>query len=125
LPHNAAMIGSGLVMVALVCYSAAIVLEQTRKTITTGTLALLTCGALFDITATAFMIAGSTQGPFTVHGLLGYSSLALMLVVVVICWRLRMTNRSVLPRAALVYSRIAYGWWMIAFVTGVAIVLAR
>jgi hypothetical protein len=127
MPNTFAAVGSALVTVALLCYSAAIFLEQTKGTLTRTVLVLLTSGAFFDITATACMIAGSSRGPFTLHALLGYSSLVLMLVAVVICWRLStLKGKSLeLPRSTLVYSRIAFVWWIVAYVSGAAIVLMR
>lgn len=95
--------------------------------ITTAVLAFLTIGVTLDITATTFMIIGSESGPFTLHGVLGYSSLTAMLIDTVLIWRFWLNGgvKTKVPRWLHLYSRAAYSWWVIAFVTGSLLVIAR
>jgi len=87
---------------------------------------VLTLGVIFDIAATACMIIGSTKSPFTLHGVLGYSSLTLMLIDAVLIWRFHLTAPGqVVPRPLHLYSRIAYIWWLLAYVTGTTLVMLR
>ena len=68
--------GTAIVILALASYSLAILTEQRRRVISGFVLTFLTLGVALDITATTFMILGSSNTPFSVHGLLGYTSLA-------------------------------------------------
>jgi hypothetical protein len=114
------MIGSTIVFFALLFYSIGIFTEQKKKSVVPRVLWFLTLGIIFDITATGFMIAGSSKGLFTLHGLIGYSSLLGMLIDNILIWQLRIKNGigSVVPDSIHKYSRYAYIWWIIAFVTG-------
>jgi hypothetical protein len=80
----------------------------------------LTMGIIADIIATTFMIAGSSIGLLTLHGILGYSALLAMLVDNLLIWRLRLKYGMgvVVPDTVHKYSRYAYFWWVIAFITG-------
>ena len=114
------MTGSSIVFFALVFYSIGIFTEQRQKKVLPRVLLFLTLGIIFDITATAFMIAGSSKGLFTLHGIIGYSSLLGMLIENILIWQLRNKNGigTFVPDAIHKYSRYAYFWWVIAFITG-------
>lgn len=115
--------GTIIVHFALIAYSISIITEQRRHRISRTTLWILTCGVMFDIVATACMISGSDKSPFTLHGILGYSSLTMMLLDAVFIWRFyRQTPDDQVPRWLHLYSRIAYSWWIIAYLTGSALV---
>jgi hypothetical protein len=72
--------GAIIVVCALASYGVAVFVEQRRRMVTPLVLLFLGLGVTLDVTATGFMIAGSSKGPFTLHGLLGYSSLAGMII---------------------------------------------
>ena len=115
-----------LVHIALISYSVAIITEQRKRRVTGMVLWVLTIGVLFDIAATACMIIGSTKSPFTLHGILGYSSLSLMLIDAVLIWRFHMKSPgAVVPHGLHLYSRIAYIWWVLAYLTGTTLVMMR
>ena len=59
------MVGSIVVFFALTFYSISIFTGQKYKKVLPRVLLFLTLGIIFDITATAFMIAGSSKGLFT------------------------------------------------------------
>ena len=108
-----------IVTMALTCYSIGILLEQKRHRITRRVILALTLGVAFDISATALMIIGSQNPVFTLHGILGYSSLAAMLTETALAWRHRLTHGDEpVPGWLHQYSRIAYLWWVAAFITG-------
>ena len=121
------IIGSITVTVALASYSIAVITEQVRKTISLTTLVFITSGIILDIAATAFMIAGSTNSPFTLHGFLGYSALAVMLTDSILIWKSYIENgiNSKVGRALHLYSRYAFIWWILAFLTGAYIAMAK
>ena len=122
-----ALTGIIVVQTALVCYSIAIISEQRNRLITKRVLAFLILGVLLDISATTFMILGSSRGPFTLHGILGYSSLAGMLVDAILIWRFYRKNVSgnKVTNGIHWYSLGAYIWWIAAYITGALLVAFR
>lgn len=118
-------IGTSIVIIALAFYSAAIFTEQKSKRVILPVLIFLTLGIIADISATTFMIAGSSKGFFTLHGVIGYSSLIGMLIETILIWRIRLKRGigAVVPDRIHRYSRYAYYWWVIAFITGALLVL--
>jgi hypothetical protein len=120
-------LGTSIVILALTSYSIAIITEQRTKIISRKVLIFLTLGVCLDIVATTFMIIGSSKGGFTLHGLLGYSSLIGMLTDSILIWRSKSKNgiNSVVPKNIHVYSRYAYVWWVLAFITGGLLVAFR
>lgn len=119
--------GTIIVVFALASYSIAIFTEQRKKILRRRILVFLTLGVALDITATIFMILGSSKGFFTLHGIIGYSSLAGMFTDAVLIWQLKMKNGSYcpVPSKIHIYSRYAYIWWVIAFITGGLLVALR
>ena len=83
-------IGTKIVFLALLFYSVGIFTEQKKKHVTNIVLGFITLGIIFDITATTFMIIGSSNEMFTVHDVLGYSSLTAMMFDAVLLWRYRL-----------------------------------
>jgi hypothetical protein len=120
------MVGMTVVNLALISYAIGVIIEQRRHRVTAGVVTFLLAGVILDITATGCMITGSTQGLFTPHGILGYSSLVAMLTDTVLVWRFRLAHgEAEVPRALHLYSRYAFVWWVVAYVTGAAMVMAR
>lgn len=119
------IVGTSIVFFALLFYSIGIFAEQKHKRVLPRVLLFLTLGIIFDIVATGFMIAGSSKGIFTVHGFIGYSSLLGMLIDNILIWRLRIRNgiNTFVPDTIHKYSRYAYFWWVIAFITGGMLVM--
>lgn len=122
-----AMIGSFVVIFALTFYSIGFVKEQRRKLITSRVLLFYVLGVLFDISATTLMILGSTKGLLTIHGFIGYSSLLGMSIDTILLWRHNQKNGpdTKASNALDIYSRIAYIWWVVAFITGGVLVAIR
>ncbi|MEI7661595.1 MAG: hypothetical protein WCK34_05345 [Bacteroidota bacterium] len=112
---------------ALVCYSVAIISEQRKRLITPKVLTFLTLGVFLDIVATTFMILGSSHGAFTLHGILGYSSLAGMLTDGILAWQFyRKNGRGIKVTGGIHwYSLGAYIWWVAAYITGALLVALR
>ncbi|MEI6140846.1 MAG: hypothetical protein WCP85_16365 [Mariniphaga sp.] len=119
------MVGTSIVFFALLFYTIGIVTEQKHKKVLPKVLLFLTMGIIADIIATGFMIAGSSKGIFTLHGIIGYSSLLGMLIDNVLIWRLKIRSgmNADVPDSIHVYSRYAWLWWVIAFITGGLLVL--
>ena len=120
-----ARIAATVVTLALISYSIAIITEQKKRKVINLVLIFLTLGVVLDISATTMMIIVSENSPFTIHGILGYSSLTLMLIDAVLLWRFRMNSgaEEKVTRPLHLYSRIAYIWWVAAFITGTLMVM--
>ena len=119
--------GTKIVILALIAYSIAILTEQKIHRVSNRVIIFITAGIILDITATVFMIIGSSNTPFTLHGFIGYSSLAAMLIDTVFIWKHRLTfgHEESVPRSLHLYSRYAYIWWIIAFITGGLLVVFK
>jgi len=120
-------LGTSIVFFALLAYSIGIITEQRTAIISRRVIIFLTLGVLFDITATIFMIIGSDKGGFTLHGFIGYSSLLGMLLDATFMW-IRVAKEGInaqVPRRLHLYSRYAYIWWILAFITGGLLVLFK
>ena len=122
---TAAVIGSFIVMFALLFYSIGFLKVRKVNIVTTFILVFYTIGVSLDITATTFMIIGSTKGLFTIHGLFGYSALLGMLADTILLWRynLKYGSSEQIRKPLHLYSQIAYAWWIIAFISGGLLVL--
>jgi uncharacterized repeat protein (TIGR03987 family) len=118
--------GTIIVNLALLFYSIGIFTQQRRHQITRRVLFFLTVGVIFDITATTCMIIGSTNTPFSLHGILGYSSLTGMTIETILAWRHRLGRGEAEVTGGLhLYSRLAYIWWVLAYITGALLVMWR
>ena len=119
--------GTTIVNFALISYTLFIYNE--RKTRKTGkkVLTFLTIAIILDTTATICMIIGSSKSPFTLHGILGYSSLTGMLTDAYLIWKCRLRNGKDSPLSVSLhnYSLIAYIWWIAAYITGALLVIIR
>ena len=119
--------GTKIVVFALIAYSVAIIIEQRKHKISGKVLLFITLGIIFDITATTFMIIGTSNTIFTLHGILGYSSLIAMLADAWLLWKFRIEfgSETKVNRKLHLYSRYAYSWWVLAFFTGAFIAMRK
>ncbi len=122
-----ARIAATVVTLALISYSIAILTEQRKRKVINLVLVFLSLGVMLDIGATTMMIIVSENSPFTLHGILGYSSLTAMIIDAVLLWRFRMKSGSEekVARPVHLYSRIAYIWWVAAYITGTLMVMLK
>jgi hypothetical protein len=111
-----------VVSVALVCYAIGAITEQRKGIVTRTVLIFLTAGVVLDIASTGLMIAGSGNIPITVHGMIGYSALLVMLIDAILIWRHRMKyGVTKVPKRLHMYTRYAFSWWVIAYIAGAII----
>ena len=112
-----------IVHAALLSYTVGVVLEQRSRRASRAVVSWLTVGVVCDVVATLGMIFGSTRGLLTLHGVLGYSALLGMTVDTARIWRHRLAHGDeIVPRGLPLFSRFAYLWWVVAYVTGAALV---
>lgn len=119
------IVGAFLITLALLFYGISSIAVQRFKIVTPPVLTFITLGVLTDLVAVTFMIIGSDKGAFTPHGILGYTATLTMIVDVGLMWQIYLKSGfdSVINKSVLLYSKIAYGWWVIAYITGSLLVL--
>jgi uncharacterized repeat protein (TIGR03987 family) len=119
--------GTSIVTLALISYTLFIFSERKTKRAGNKVLLFLTIGVIFDITATICMVIGSSKSPFTLHGILGYSSLLGMVTDAFFTWRSRFENGKDSPLSVSLhkYTLISYCWWIFAYITGFLLVMLR
>jgi EamA domain-containing membrane protein RarD len=112
--------GALTVTAALAAYSTSVFAQVRANRADHFMLGWLTSGVVLDVTATGLMIAGSTNTPLTVHGMLGYSALTLMIVDTVLLWKHRRKKGVRAPVSSKLrrYSLAVYGYWVIVYVIG-------
>ncbi len=112
-----------VVTFALLFYSTAVVIEQRKSLISKRVLFFLTGGVCLDIASTVLMIFGSGKTPLTIHGVIGYTALLVMLIDTALIWRcwIRNGDGCRVPRSLNAYTRIAFCWWVVAYVAGAII----
>ncbi|MFN8586224.1 MAG: hypothetical protein U0704_00345 [Candidatus Eisenbacteria bacterium] len=119
------MAAVGTVTLALLFYSLGTWQAQRTRRAGPGARGFLTAGLTLDVVATALMIVATGSFSATLHGWLGYSALVLMLVDVVLLWRhAARAPGSEMPNGLHLYSRWAYAYWVVAYFTGAALVMA-
>lgn len=119
--------GTMIVNLALISYTLFIFSERRTKRTGKRVLTFLTLGVILDITATICMITGSSNSPFTLHGILGYSALTGMLIDTFLLWRSRLRNGQGSPVSISLhnYSFLVYCWWIAAYITGALVVMLK
>lgn len=120
-----AIVGAFIITLSLLSYGIGCIAVMRFKIITPGVLIFLTLGVLLDIVAVTFMIIGSSKGAFTPHGILGYSAMLTMIINLILIWRsyFRIGFDSIISNSVIVYSKYAYAWWLIAYITGSLLVI--
>ncbi len=125
--NNVLLAGIIIVNFALISYTIGFITEQRKRHVTGIALTFISIGVVLDLTSTTFMILGSKNTPFTVHGCLGYAALLGMLFDAIFLWRLKAKSgkNSEVPKRLHVYSRLAYIWWIVAYITGAILVAVK
>ncbi|HAB54122.1 MAG: hypothetical protein A2315_01665 [Ignavibacteria bacterium RIFOXYB2_FULL_35_12] len=120
-------VGILFVHLALIFYTLFILLEGKKQRAANIVLLLITFAVLFDIIATACMMIGTTRTYFTFHGIMGYIGLLLMVIdyILLLKYRIKYGAETLISKPLYVYSKIAYYWWLIAFITGVIVSIFR
>ena len=123
--NSLAIVGAFIITLALLSYGISSIAVQRFKIVTPGVLIFLSFGVLLDIIAVIFMIIGSEKSAFSAHGLLGYSAMLTMITDLVLIWRFYFRNGfdEVISNPILLYSKIAYVWWVITYITGSLLVI--
>ena len=115
------------VQIALILYTLFIIFENRKQKTTKSVLVFITLAVIFDIAATTCMMIGTTRTYFTFHGIVGYIGLLLMVVDALLLWKYKFKYGAeiLISKSLNSFSKIAYIWWVIAFITGVLVSIFR
>lgn len=119
--------GAFVITFSLLSYGIGSISLQRFKVVSTGVLVYLTIGIVLDLIAATLMIIGSTNPPFSLHGFIGLSAILIMFVDVIMLWRFfnKYGSETIVSKSLLLYSKLAYGWWVIAYLTGSVLIIWR
>ncbi|MBK6281787.1 MAG: hypothetical protein IPF54_03160 [Draconibacterium sp.] len=119
------LFGAFLITLALLSYGIASIAIQRFKIVTTGMLIFLSLGVILDLVAITFMISGSTKGIFTLHGILGYTATLTMVTDLFLILKNYFKNGfdSVIDNSVLLFSKIAYAWYLFVYITGSLLII--
>ncbi|MCG6189464.1 hypothetical protein [Maribellus maritimus] len=125
--NSISITGAFIITLSLLSYGIGSISLQRFRMVSPGVLWFLTLGVVLDIVATIFMIVGAKNPGFTLHGFLGYSALLVMLIDVIFIWQIyyRENINAHVGKKLLTYSKIAYGWWIVAYITGSLLIIWR
>jgi hypothetical protein len=120
-----AVVGAFVITLSLLSYGIGIIAVMRFKIVTPGILVFLTLGVILDFVAVAMMMINSDKSIFSLHGLLGYSAMLTMIINVILVWHGYLKNGfdSVIRNPVIIYSKIAYAWWLITYITGSVLVI--
>ena len=109
-----------LIHIALILYTIFICKEFKYKRATSSLLKFITSAVILDILATSCMMIGTSEEYFTLHGILGYTALFLMIIDAIFIWKHKMNHGSEVAFNTGLdrYSKFSYFLWIIAFATG-------
>jgi hypothetical protein len=121
------LLGTIIVNLALVFYTVSFIKQKKQKAISGSIMRFQLIGLIFDVVATVLMISGSSNSPFSLHGILGYSSLTGMLLDTYLLFKLKANSSEpvTINKGLSIYSNIAYIWWIAAFITGALLVMIK
>ena len=119
--------GIFFVHIALILYTLFIIFESKKQKTTKLVLGLITLAVIFDIIATICMMIGTTRTYFTFHGIMGYLGLSLMIIDAVLLWKYKLKYgiETIISKSLNSFTKIAYSWWMVAYITGVLVSIFR
>jgi hypothetical protein len=119
--------GAFVITFSLLAYGIGIISLARFKLVSTGVLVYITTGVVLDIIGAVLMIVASSRSPFTMHALLGFSGLLVMLINALLLWRYFRKNGSEtwVSGSLLLYSKLAYLWWMVAYILGSLLIIWR
>jgi hypothetical protein len=118
--------GISIVNLALISYAIAIFTQNKKKRVTQTVLAFLATGIILDITATICMIISSGKA-ITLHGVIGYSALLGMLAETIVTFLFARRNgiNTSVSKKFIRWSQIAFSYWVLAYITGLVLVLMK
>ncbi|HNW96995.1 MAG TPA: hypothetical protein PKK00_01125 [Bacteroidales bacterium] len=119
--------GISVVNIALVFYTTAFIIARRKKIISKLFFSILLIAVSFDITATTLMIIGSSKGPLTLHGIIGYTSLGAMIFEAITFYLLIKKNDfgKIFSNKSLKVFTFIFIYWVLAYITGAILIMLR
>ena len=121
------IIGAFLITFALLLFGYGINLLQRFKLVSRGVLWFVFLGLVLDAAAIICMIQDFSDIPFTVHGVIGF--LALFVMMVDFAWLLyhykKYGAETTISKALFWYSSVAHGLWVLAYLIGILLVILK
>ena len=106
-----------IVTAALLFYTLSTFINRPKRVLSLTNLTLYSIGLVCDILGTVLMSKASTAGIlFTLHGILGYTVLGLMIVTVVWAWGL--FKKKTYSKAFRVFSLLGWLLWTALYIYG-------
>jgi hypothetical protein len=120
MPEMVIVVGVIFIHIALVLYSVFIYKESKHKRATKGVLGFITAAVIFDISATVCMMIGTVEGFLSLHGILGYTAVVVMIIDAIFIWKHSNKHGSEVPFSDTLNrnSKLGYILWLVAFGTG-------
>lgn len=121
------IIGAFLITFALLSFGYGINSLQRFKLVSRGILWFIFVGLVLDVAAIICMISVLSEISFTIHGVIGIS--ALLVMAVNFGWLFNFYKKygaeTTISKALFLYSSIAHGWWVLAYLIGVLLVILK
>jgi hypothetical protein len=73
------------------------------------------------MTSTGLMVAGSSAGPITVHGIIGYLALLAMMFIAGWIWSIRLRKRRAIPARLRSCAIASFAIWCVVYIAGAVI----
>jgi heme/copper-type cytochrome/quinol oxidase subunit 2 len=120
MPELVIVIGVIFIHIALVLYSIFIYKERKYRRATNGVVGFITAAVIFDVSATICMMLGTVEGWLTLHGVLGYTALTVMVIDAIFIWKHRNNHGTEVPFSDALNrnTKLGYILWLVAFGTG-------
>lgn len=122
-----AIIGAFVITLSFLAYGIGSISLVRFKIVGRIVLTFLTLGVILDLVAIYLMILGSKGTPFTLHGLLGGVAFFVMFVESIWCWKLYLNYGRDFKagKSHIVYTKVAYLFWVVAYFTGSLLIIWR
>lgn len=122
-----AMLGALIMTLSFLAYGIGSVSLERFKMVGTIVLIFLSLGVFFDFAAVTLMIIGAKGSLFTLHAILGYSALLVMMINTAWAWKVYLKHGidATIGIQLYRYTKFAYFWWVISYLSGIVIIIWR
>lgn len=120
-----AVVGALIITLSLLVYGIGSITLIRFKIVSALVLVFLTLGVLFDISAVVLMMRGMKGSLLSVHSIIGYLAFALMLSNTVWAWKSYFVHGidSRIGNKQHIFAKIAYLYWVLAYIGGSVLML--
>ena len=121
------MVGAFLITFAFISYGIGSISMQRFSQISKEVLWFFSMGVVLNISAIICMISGAQMASFTLHIFLGYSALFVMFIELLLLFYTygKRGLNTFIDKWLRLYARLAYGWWIIAYIVGIILVINK